>query len=191
MWDLESMWLEVGEEGEQSESPKETEEQAQQRIADDEKKAKQIKKQLQSFQQQNKNLAMLLSMIFQSIEDEDILWYVHDFLFQKDVELEEIFMVFLPYLKEKVNRMNSPFINEKFWKIDYNISDSVSDYSRYIKENIWNSKLIKEIQDREFIDFLKRVIYYFDVWGIKEIMEEKDFSEYEEKLENSLREVLY
>jgi hypothetical protein len=91
------------EEGNISESTSEASEEDLQRVREDMTKAKQVRGQIQDMQKQNKQFALMLSLLLQLIDDDKVLNYVFVQLIDQKIPIPAIFAQFLPFLRKRID----------------------------------------------------------------------------------------
>ncbi len=190
MSELEGMNIETGDWVEGWESVKESSEEQQKKVSEDQKKAKQVKKQLQKTSENSQSVAKFLSLLFKKVQNDKIIFYIWDFLFKKWLNFEDLFIVFFPYVDPKSESIDISFVEKKKWKVDYNISNTVNAYSDYLKKYMNRSDILQKISKDDLKDFLKNVMFYFEIWEIKKSKEKNELQEFSNDLEQVLIDIM-
>ena len=127
------------------------------------KKSKKVQAQIQKQSAHNNDLAIMLWMLLNKVSDDNLIKKVV-MLISEDVDIVEIFSLFVPFCKNEVSQ--NPKIMEHFPSI---ISvDSLSWYSDYIHKNLKSSNSLKNIEKSFFISIIYDIALYFDIGNISD-----------------------
>lgn len=146
---------------------KEVSEKDKQKVQEDSKKAKQVKKQIKDTQIKWKEIALFLSKVLWRYYDNwFIINIIHNFLTNIEKEYNHLVIIFSPFLDN----------NNKFKK--------TNDYIRYIKDNIksLNSNHIELIV--AIVEFEK--LWWKEFWNILK-KKEYDYNEFTKELKLELK----
>lgn len=157
LWDLE--WSKINE---KSEAYKE---QQDERAKADEKKWKQIKKQIQKDIRKNTKEAKILEILFKNIDDDKIIGNIYNYFVWYEIKANSIFLFFLPFIMGKIDDNDILNIFEEYNNVKI---QNISEYISYIKKNILseflktieisnNLKKINEDKTNKWLNILKSI----------------------------------
>lgn len=153
------------------------------------KKAQQIWGQIAQAKIKDQISAEMLKLIIQNIDNEKILNIILKLLNEYEIEIDDMFTIFFPVLKAKIN---NPKIIEKYKTILNVDCNSVSLYWDFIKIHVFPKMNISKISADEMVEFIKQIVMYFDIGQIDTLSKQSEnIEEFNERLKLSLRSVFY
>lgn len=181
------------------------------------KKAQKVWWQIQSTQAHNRNIAKILTFILNHIDSDSLLWSFNLLYEKYNFPLDELILIFLPFLPRFDSEISEKFPDYKNFFI-VNVY-SISSFGFYIKNTLKldkfnnflkvafntileneknferksytkdNFELFNKNFQIDFIQFLIYVIKFFDIWDINAISENDSW--FENKLKDSLYNELF
>lgn len=132
-------------------------------VKENQKKAKKIRWQIKSSQIKNKKEAKMLAIIF-NIKSDKILKFVLTLL-QNDIDIKVIFGIFVPLLEKDVKEKHES-LKKIIKKYDRKIT-SLKDYGEFINKNITTHDKIQKLNQDQFTNFIKDILYHFNINNLK------------------------
>lgn len=148
-------------------------------VSENLKKAQQIWWQIKKNQAQNQKSAHMLLLLLKFVDNDKIWTWIYRLINEYSVDIKDIFALFYVFIGEKIEE---PDIHAEFQDQCSVNSNSLSEYSDFLKTRMQLSESIMKLDSKFFLDFVVSVILYFGVWWITQ---EKQ-SDLIESLKNSL-----
>ncbi|UFX83091.1 hypothetical protein [Candidatus Absconditicoccus praedator] len=131
-------------------------------VEEDQKKAQQVSSQKKQQQVKDRFTAKLLTIIFENLNNENIILYF--FRFYKKVKIESLIPVFSPFLMDKFDEEILSKIKNLGTSAD---ASSIESFLSFVSGLIKNHKDLQKLPEDELLEFVEEIVYYFDVGGVK------------------------
>ncbi len=154
-------------------------------VAEDQQQAKKIAWQIQKQQWKDSINAKILSILLSEVENDNIIVSFFKIHKNSQINIFDLFFVFLPFLKDSLDSS----LQEKFGeKLSFDV-DGVIDYTKYINSCV-DSKNLDGLPKDEFIDLVAMIANHYNL-STEDISSDSNSNEYQERLRQVLSQEIF